>query len=480
MSRTDAGCTVRLSLIFPPMRRRLLVVDDDDTVRDSLVEALADPSTEIEAAESAERALSIVSTRGADVVLSDVRMAGLDGVELLRLLRERVPDVDVVLMTAFDDMTTVVSAMREGAVEVLVKPLDLHELRRVLARVFEDRRTRTRADRATVDVPLRLPEGHSQALIGHDPKMIAVFKLIGHAASNPATVLIRGESGTGKELIARAIHVNSPNATGPFIGVNCAAMPATLLESELFGHVRGSFTGATGDRKGRFALAGRGTIFLDEIGDTNTELQAKLLRVLQEREYYPVGAERPERTEARVIAATHRDLEQMRASGEFRTDLYYRLRVVEIVVPPLRERAGDIPLLARHLVRRASIALGRTPRVLSDEAVAALMRYHWPGNVRELENCLTRAVLMATSDVIRPEHVEPGMSLETPDRKADEHQPEATPSAATATLPTLEALERAHVERVLATTQGHKARAAAILGISRPRLDRLLRKYGLE
>jgi DNA-binding NtrC family response regulator len=462
------------------MRRRLLVVDDDDTIRDSLVEALADPSTEIEAAESAEQALSIVGARGADVVLTDVRMAGLDGVELLRLLRERVPDVDVVLMTAFDDMATVVSAMREGAVEVLVKPLDLHELRRVLARVFEDRRTRTREDRRTAEVPLRLPEGHSQALIGHDPKMIAVFKLIGHAASNPATVLIRGESGTGKELIARAIHVNSASATAPFIGVNCAAMPATLLESELFGHVRGSFTGATSDRKGRFALAGRGTIFLDEIGDTSAELQAKLLRVLQEREFYPVGAERPERTEARVIAATHRDLEQMRASGEFRTDLYYRLRVVEIVVPPLRERAADIPLLARHLVRRASIAVGRTPPVLSDEAVAVLMRYQWPGNVRELENCLTRAVLMATSDVIRPEHVDPEMLLATPGQQSGDQSTAATVASSDATHPTLEALERAHVERVLAATHGHKARTAAILGVSRPRLDRLLRKYELE
>ena len=463
------------------MRRRLLVVDDDDTVRESLVEALADQSTEIEAADSAERALSIVGARGADVVLTDVRMAGLDGVELLRLLRERVPDIDVVLMTAFDDMSTVVSAMREGAVEVLIKPLDLHELRRVLARVFEDRRTRTRVDRATADVPLRLPEGHSQALIGHDPKMIAVFKLIGHAASNPATVLIRGESGTGKELIARAIHVNSANAAAPFIGVNCAAMPATLLESELFGHVRGSFTGATGDRKGRFALAGRGTIFLDEIGDTSPELQAKLLRVLQEREFYPVGAERPERTEARVIAATHRDLEQMLASGEFRTDLYYRLRVVEIAVPPLRERIDDIPLLARHLVRRASLAAGRTPPVLSSEAVDLLMRHDWPGNVRELENCLTRAVLMATSDVIRPEHVEPGISGAATDRRsADQSRVDTNTAADNNSLPTLEALERAHVERVLATTQGHKARAAAILGISRPRLDRLLRKYGLE
>jgi two-component system, NtrC family, response regulator HydG len=452
--------------------RRLLVVDDDDTVRASLIEALTDTSTSVLGAESAESALRVVGSSGTDIVLTDVRMAGLNGVELLRLLRERAPDIDVVLMTAFDDMETVVSAMREGAVEVLVKPLDLHELRRLLSRVFEDRLTRKGADGRPAESLLRFPEGHREALIGHDPRMIAVYKLIGHAALNPATVLIRGESGTGKELIARAIHVNSAHSSAPFIGVNCAALPASLLESELFGHVRGAFTGATGDRKGRFALAGKGTIFLDEIGDTSAEMQAKLLRVLQEREFYPVGAERPERTEARVIAATHRDLEQMQTTGAFRTDLYYRLRVVEIVVPPLRERADDIPLLARHLVRRASVVAGRTPPVLSDEAVSALRRHNWPGNVRELENCLTRAVLLATSDVIRAEHVELGMLRgESGANDVASIDPEH--------LPSLEDLERAHVERVFAATLGHKARAAAILGVSRPRLDRLLRKYGI-
>jgi len=465
--------------------RRLLVVDDDDTIRASLIEALTDASTTVVGAESAERALGVIGSMAADVVLTDVRMTGLNGVELLRLLRERAPDIDVVLMTAFDDMDTVVSAMREGAVEVLVKPLDLHELRRLLSRVFEDRQTRTRADRRSADSLLRFPEGHREALIGHDPRMIAVFKLIGQAAANPATVLIRGESGTGKELIARAIHVNSADAKAPFVGVNCAALPASLLESELFGHVRGAFTGATSDRKGRFALAGRGTIFLDEIGDTTPEMQAKLLRVLQEREFYPVGAERPERTEARVIAATHRDLEQMRASGEFRTDLYYRLRVVEIVVPPLRERLGDIPLLARHLIRRASVSAGRTPPVLSDDAVVKLQRHNWPGNVRELENCLTRAVLMATSDVIRAEHVELGMLAAegagiSSDAIARARPKEAGDAAVNPEeLPTLDMLEREHVERVLAATLGHKARAAAILGVSRPRLDRLLKKHGL-
>lgn len=470
------------------MRRRLLVVDDDSTIRDSLMGALSDASTEVVAVESAERALGVIGGTGADVVLTDVRMAGMGGVDLLRLLRERAPTVDVVLMTAFDDMATVVTAIREGAAEFLVKPLDLYELRRVLTRVFEDRDTRHGAQRPT-EIPRRLPEGHPEALIGHDQRMIGVYKLIGHAAATRATVLIRGESGTGKELIARAIHSNSADASAPFIGVNCAALPSTLLESELFGHVRGSFTGATSDRKGRFALAGRGTIFLDEIGDTSMELQAELLRVLQEREFYPVGAERPERTEARVIAATHRDLEQRQRSGAFRTDLYYRLRVMEIVVPPLRERMGDIPMLARHLVLRASAAAGRAAPVLAPNALAALMRHDWPGNVRELENCLTRAVLLATSDVIRADHVDlrnaHAVSVATdvrthvgeraePSLGVEADQPDGSAP------PTLEALERAHVARVFVTTNGHKARAAAILGVSRPRLDRLLRKYGLE
>jgi two-component system, NtrC family, response regulator HydG len=440
----------------------LLVVDDDATVRDSLTEALSDAVTEVRSAESAEAALRMIA-HGVDVVLSDIRMPGLDGLELLRLLRERAPDVDVVLMTAFDDMPTVVTAMREGAVEFLVKPLDLHELRRVLARVFADRRARDRTRGAAVDSLLHLPEGHPGALVGRAPAMIALYKRIGQAAASRAAVLVRGESGTGKELIARAIHANSAEAAAPFVAVNCAALPSTLLESELFGHVRGAFTGATGDRKGRFALAGRGTIFLDEIGDTSPELQAKLLRVLQEREFYPVGAERAERTDARVIAATHRDLEAMVARGEFRADLYYRLRVVEIAVPPLRERAADIPLLARHLVRRASAAAGRAPLVLSRGALRMLVRHSWPGNVRELENCLTRAVVLAGGDVIRPDH----MVLGPP---AD---------ATTGTLATLDALEAAHVERVLAATGGHKARAAEILGVSRPRLDRLLRRHGL-
>jgi DNA-binding NtrC family response regulator len=441
--------------------RHVLVVDDDATIRESLSEALTDDVTEVRTAEDAERALSIIDERLPDVVISDVRMPGLDGLALLKLLGERAPSVDVILMTAYDDMPTVVTAMREGAHDFLVKPLDLHGLRRVLARVFEDRRTKERARRAAEEEAsaYKLDE-----LVGHDPRMIEIYKLVGQLAANRANVLIRGETGTGKEVIARAIHFNSADAAEPFIPVNCTAFAPTLLESELFGHVKGAFTGAIADHRGRFALAGRGTIFLDEVGDTSIEFQSKLLRVLEDHEYYPVGGERPERSEARVIAATHRNLEEMIGDGRFREDLYYRLRVVEIAVPPLRERLDDVPDLAEHLVKRASRTLHHEPQVISSEAMDALMRHRWPGNVRELENCLTRAVVLATGDVIRPEHLAIAQ----------------VPAESPAHLPTLDETEKEHVVRVLAATGGHKARAAEILGVSRPRLNRLIEKYKLE
>ncbi len=446
------------------MTQSLLIVDDDAVIRDSLAEALADGGMQVRTADSAESALATIGSGGVDVVLTDIRMPGLDGIALLRLLKERKASIDVILMTAFDDMPTVVAGMREGAVEFLVKPLELHGLRRVLAQVFEDRRLRLGAGADQGSGALAPPDGFQGALVGHEPQMVAVFKRIGQAAASRATVLIRGETGTGKELIARAIHGSSVDAGTPFVAVNCAALPANLLESELFGHVRGSFTGATSDRRGRFSLAGRGTIFLDEIGDTTVDLQAKLLRVLQEREYYPVGSERPERTEARVLAATHRNLEGLVANGGFRADLYYRLRVVDIEVPALRERAADIPLLVHHLILRASEALGREIPVLSDGALAVLQAHQWPGNVRELENCLMRALVMASSDVIRAEHIQLG----------------STPQDNPAMLATLDALEREHVERVMAVFEGHKVRTAKALGVSRPRLDRLLKKHGLE
>jgi len=439
--------------------RRVLIVDDDPVIRASLAEALADDGITVSVAEDGARALAMLPDTEPDVVLSDVRMPDVGGLALQDLLRERAPEVDVILMTAFDDMPTVVSAMRGGAVEFLVKPVSLSKLRQVMTRVFQDRRLRKRA---AANGETDAPPG--DFLIGRDERMIDVYKLVGQAAATRATVLIRGESGTGKELIARAIHANSHAAREPFVPVNCAAVPSTLLESELFGHVRGAFTGAHETRRGRFALAGKGTIFLDEIGDTSLDFQSKLLRVIQDREFQPVGAERTEKTEARVLAATHQNLEQMVADKRFREDLYYRLRVVEIVIPPLRERRSDIPLIAKHMVKRAGASLGTSEPVLSDEALDRLIEHHWPGNVRELENCVLRAVVIAAGNVIRPEH----LSIASPSR------PTAAP------LTSLEQIEREHLTRVLAATEGHKGRAAEILGVSRPRLGRLLKKYELE
>ena len=437
-------------------KQRVLIVDDDDAIRTSISEALARHDRDVRAAENATTALSGLDRWRPDVVLSDVRMPGLDGLELLQLLAERVPEADVIMMTAFDDMPTIVSAMRAGAVEFLVKPLDLAELRQTVDRLFADRAERNVGDEAVPPVSL-------DVLVGRDPRMIRTFKLIGQAAAVRSTVLIRGESGTGKELVARAIHANSPQSTAPFVPVNCAALPATLLESELFGHMRGSFTGATNDRRGRFAIAGKGTIFLDEIGDTSLEFQTKLLRVLQDGEFQPVGSEKTEKTEARVVAATHRALEAMIAEGKFREDLYYRLRVVEIELPPLRERASDIPLLAQQLIARACRSMQCDPVALSAEALRTLTAHPWPGNVRELENCLVRAVVLARGGVIRPEH----LILSTATNGQD------------VPFNSLEEMERDHIARVFAATGRQKTRTAEVLGISRPRLDRLLRKHGI-
>jgi DNA-binding NtrC family response regulator len=437
--------------------QRVLIVDDDEAIRASMAESLRKSGREVRVADGAAGALKHLSDWRAGVVICDVRMPDLGGLELLSILTERAADTDVIMMTAFDDMPTVVSAMRGGAVDFLVKPVDLHELRRTVDRLFADRVIR---QGASPNGDAISPPG---ALVGRTPAMIETFKLIGQAAAIDATVLVRGESGTGKELVARAIHASSRRSTSPFVPVNCAALPSSLLESELFGHVRGSFTGATSDRRGRFAMAERGTIFLDEIGDTTTELQSKLLRALQNREYQPVGSEATHATDARVIAATHRPLESMIESGSFRQDLYYRLRVVEIVIPPLRERADDIPLLARHFLERASSTMAMHSATISPDAMRVLQAYTWPGNVRELEHCLTRAIVKARGGVI--------------------HSDDLTLGAATDPSPnnfsSLDGAERDHLARVFSATGYQKAKTAEILGVSRPRLDRLLRKHGL-
>jgi DNA-binding NtrC family response regulator len=445
-------------------KHRIMVVEDDAAHRSALERHLARSGFDVVACESAEEALGRFSGFAPDLVISDIRMGGMSGMDLLGTLMERAPGTRIILTTAYDDMQVAVDAMRFGAVDFLMKPLDLDEFDEVLEQILPDRNG--------AGTPAAQPEldTGSGRIVGRDPQMVSIYKTIGKVAATDAPILIRGETGTGKELVARTIHDNSLRKNEPFISVNCAALPETLLESELFGHLKGSFTGATSDRRGRFELASSGTILLDEIGDTAPAFQTKLLRVLQEKEFYPVGGESPRHTNARVIAATHRNIEELTRTGAFRQDLYYRLRVIELHVPPLRQRRGDIPRLARHLTVKAALTVSRPVPQLADSAMAALLGYDWPGNVRELENAIMRAVVLSQDGVLR----EDDFDFENP---AVVGTP--LPADMEVGLGTLADMERAYVQYVLAHTGGHKSRTAEILRVSRGRLDRIIEKHGL-
>ena len=376
----------------------------------------------------------------------------MSGLELLSKIREAMEGVSVVVMTGHDDMETAVTAMKSGAFDFLVKPVDPKVLQALAERCFRELNEDDEGpDTEGEEVTLR-----SGQLIGRDPQMVEIYKTIGVLARNRATVLIRGETGTGKEVIAHAIHQHSAFSGEPFIAVNCTALTDTLLESELFGHTKGSFTGAISARKGYFELAGEGTIFLDEIGDTSPDFQTKLLRVLQERSFYPVGGEEPKTTHARVIAATHQPVEQLIKEGRFREDLYFRLRVVEIVVPPLRDRPGDIPLIASALLGRVREETHREVYRISDAALENLLSYNWPGNIRELENALMRGAIVARGSVIGEDHLVLGDHSVTSDDL------------------TLDLAITRHVQWVLSRCAGDEAVAAELLGITKKKLKDLL------
>jgi DNA-binding NtrC family response regulator len=442
------------------MNGTILLVEDDDGHRETLARHLGRAGFAVTAVENAERALSAYSSVVPDLVLTDLRMPGLSGIELLDRLRSGGAQAPVIVMTAFGDMQGAIDAMRKGAYDYMLKPLDLDQLDTVLARGLREAHA-ARVKPGSNGAPTAAPD----SLVGRDPRMVEIYKTIGAVADTRTPVLIRGETGTGKELIARTLHRSASRADEPFLPINCTAVPENLLESELFGHVRGSFTGAVSDRKGRFELAGSGTIFLDEIGDTSLSFQSKLLRVLQEREFYPVGSDLPRRTHARIIAATHRPVEKLIGEGSFREDLYFRLRVVEITIPPLRERRGDIPLLARHVMTKLKHELDRE-LTIPDEVMAVLLTYDWPGNVRELENALTRAAVLSRGTVLSLENLSLGTAARAPVLSNDDGE-------------SLDAIERAHVQRVLAKLGGNKSRAAEALGISRPRLDRIIERHNL-
>jgi DNA-binding NtrC family response regulator len=397
----------------------------------------------------------------------------MDGVELLERVREGMDAVEVIVMTGHEDMTSAIGAMRAGAFDYVVKPIEVEALQDLVSRCLRERRLNLEARKK--GTPSVVEEGGPEVVIGRDPRLMEIFKMIGVLARNRATVLVRGETGTGKEVMARAIHNHSLHAEEPFIAVNCTALVDTLLESELFGHVKGAFTGAIASRKGYFELAGTGTIFLDEIGDTTLEFQTKLLRVLQDRTFFPVGGETPRRTAARIIAATHQDLEALVEEGGFREDLYYRLRVVEIVVPPLRERRGDIEALARHLLGRIRVETQQEIHHIDPGAMRVLQEYDWPGNVRELENALTRASILARGSTLSPEHLRLGSDRpEVVDDGVFQPEEGARPDW------TLDGAIGRQVKRVLRQTGWNKSEAARFLKISRSRLARLIEKFHLE
>jgi DNA-binding NtrC family response regulator len=438
----------------------VLVVDDDPVARDLLAEVLAKEGYRVAAAGSGGEALELARGTPLDLAIVDLRMPELDGLAVMRGLHGLRPGVPVVILTAFATIETAMEAIRAGAYDYLSKPFQLDLIRLRARRALEERRLRTENLRYRQELRARFS---SRDVVGTSPAMVEVYGLAARVAVGDAPVLIVGETGTGKELIARAIHAGSPRADQPFVPVDCTSLPEPLVESELFGHERGAFTGAVTTRRGLFEAATGGTIFLDEVGDLALPLQAKLLRALQEREIRRVGGTESIPVDARLIAATHRDLRARVSTGEFRDDLYYRLNVVTVNLPPLRERAQDIPLLAGHFVERFAAARGRPAPVLSPGTMDRLRAHRWPGNVRELENVLERAVTLATGPVLRPED----LALEG-----------APPAAGGPALPaagmTLEAVKRWYVRRVLEEAGGNKQRAAEMLGVDRRTLYRLL------
>ena len=442
--------------------RTVLIIDDDPLIRKTLSGHLAKQGFDVQLAEEGEEGVRKFRESSADLVLLDVRLPDIDGLEVLRQIRDISKKTYVLMMTAYDDMKTTVDAIKLGAFEYLVKPLNFIDLDLTVNKAFQ---VRALEEKVSYLVEERQKEYTIDNIIGRSPQMREVFKLIGSVANTRTNVLIQGESGTGKELVAKAIHYNSPYRDEPFIVINCSAISDTLLESELFGHAKGAFTDAVAETKGKFEIAGKGTLFLDEIGDVSPNLQSKLLRVIETRDFMKVGGEKILKTEARIIAATNHDLNALIEKGKFREDLYYRLKVVEIFLPPLRERKEDIPELVAYLLEKINRELRRNVRKVPPGVMGQLQDMPWRGNVRELENALTRAVILAKGDVVLKEN----LPLESGERKLFPGE-----------LVALREVERDYIQHVLDATQGSKTRASQVLKISRPTLDKKIREYRLR
>ncbi len=443
---------------------RILVVDDEVNARSALAELLRDEGFEVETAADAFKALGKYDVFAPHLVLTDLKMPGMDGIELVKRIHAMEDPAAVVVMTAFGAVQTAVEAMHAGALEYLTKPLNFDELLVVIDRVLETQALRAETRRLRLRVRDKVAPGN---IVGSSPAMHRVFEIIEQVAPSKATVLLTGESGTGKELIASAIHQRSNRASKPFIKLHCAALAESLLESELFGHERGAFTGAVARRDGRFQIADGGTLFLDEIGEISPALQVKLLRFLQEHEFERVGSGQTIHVDVRVIAATNRNLSEEVARGRFREDLYYRLNVVAVEMPPLRDRRSDIPDLAKFFIDRCARDNGRPIDGLAPETIDLLMAYDWPGNVRELENAIERAVVMAPGPLIEPRHLPASVR---PSHRLDGGAPLIPGS-------TLAAIERHAILETLRATRGSTSKAAEILGISVRTVQYRLHEY---
>jgi DNA-binding NtrC family response regulator len=441
---------------------RVLIIDDERGIRLLCRDVLSRAGHSVEVAETGEAGMELALGGDFDLIFSDINLPGASGLVVLERILAAKPDTTVVLITAYPSVETAVTGMKLGARDYLTKPFGPDELRMVARRAL--------SEDALVRENRQLRRELAGALIGESAPMRRLRETIAKVAGADATVLVRGESGTGKELVARAIHYEGPRAAGRFVAVSCGALVATLLESELFGHVRGAFTGADSDKTGLFVAASGGTLLLDEIGEMPLDLQPKLLRALQERAVKPIGALDPVRADTRVVAATNRDLRAEVAGGGFREDLFYRLDVITIEVPPLRDRRDDIPMLARHFAERAAIRSGQAPPTLTDAAIDKLVERPWPGNVRELENAIERAVVLAPGPEIGPGDLADRPGLAAASSGEDDGDE----------LLSLEELERRHVFKVLEACGGQKTRAAAVLGINRTTLWKKLRNYGVE
>ncbi len=453
------------------MNGSILVVDDDKAHLSMLKTILAGWNYETTGVEDGSEAIDHVHKQPYDAVLMDVRMANVGGIEALQRIKEHNPAIPVIIMTAYSSVDTAVEAMKLGAYDYLTKPLNFDDLKFTLERALEHmalaEENRTLKKQISADATL-------EKIIGTSEPIQGLIEMVRTVSPTEATILVTGESGTGKELIARAIHANSPRKEGPLVTVNCAAITDTLLESELFGHEKGAFTGADKKRDGRFMQAHKGSIFLDEVGEIPLHMQAKLLRAIQEREIQRVGSDKAMKVDVRIIAATNRDLLDDVHSGKFREDLFYRLNVVNLLVPPLHERKEDIPLLAKFFLERFAKKNRRNMKGFTPTAMDMMVRYPWPGNVRELENALERAVIMSLGDYITERELPPGVVAFS---KGDSE--EELPTAGLAGMP-LEEIEKSAIIQTLKETGGNKSEASKILQITRTTLNNKIKKYRIE